>query len=76
MKRTYSTQDVAQKVGIHLMTLHRWLRSGVVRASVGVPMNGRTLWRWTDADVKKVRKHKEENYRKGRGRKPKPKPKR
>jgi hypothetical protein len=28
---------------------------------------------WTDADVEKVRKYKQENYRKGRGRKPKPK---
>jgi len=36
-------------------------------------MNGRTLWRWTDADVKKVRRFKKEHYRKGRGRKPKAK---
>lgn len=51
------------------MTLHRWLNSGAVRPSVGVPMNGRTLWRWTDADVKRVRKYKADHYRKGRGRK-------
>jgi predicted site-specific integrase-resolvase len=73
VKRTYSTQQVAAMTGIHWMTLHRWLAAGMVRASIGTPMNGRTLWRWTDADVKKVRKHKESNYRKGRGRKPKPK---
>jgi hypothetical protein len=28
---------------------------------------------WTDLDVKRLRKYKKENYRKGRGRKPKPK---
>jgi predicted site-specific integrase-resolvase len=69
MKRTYSTQQVAREVGIHWMTLHRWLNSGAVRPSVGVPMNGRTLWRWTDTDVERVRRYKETHYRKGRGRK-------
>ena len=57
--------------GIHWTTLHRWLASGNVRASRSLPMNGRTLWRWTDADVGRVRRHKEKHYRKGRGRKPK-----
>ncbi len=51
------------------MTLHRWLAAGKVRASQAFPMNGRTLWRWTDADVEKVRKYKAAHYRKGRGRK-------
>jgi len=73
MKRNYSTQQVAKMVGIHWMTLHRWLASGVVRPSIGVPMNGRTLWRWTDRDLERVRKYKQENYRKGRGRKSKSK---
>jgi len=55
--------------GIHWTSLHRWLHSGAIRPSVAVPMNGRTLWRWTDADVEKVRKYKTAHYRKGRGRK-------
>jgi hypothetical protein len=38
---------------------------------------GRKVFRnWTDSDLERVRKYKQENYRKGRGRKPKPKPKR
>jgi hypothetical protein len=73
VKKTYSTQQAAAMAGIHWMTLHRWLAASKVRASIGTPMNGRTLWRWTDADVERVRKYKAENYRKGRGRKPKPK---
>jgi hypothetical protein len=32
-------------------------------------MDGRTLYRWTDADLEKVRKYKAAHYRKGRGRK-------
>jgi hypothetical protein len=56
-------------VGIHWTTLHRWLRSGGVKPSIAVPLDGRTLWRWTLHDVKMVRKYKASNYRKGRGRK-------
>jgi predicted site-specific integrase-resolvase len=56
-------------VGIHWTTLHRWLRSGAVKPSIGVPLNGRTLWRWTQQDVGRVRKYKAAHYRKGRGRK-------
>jgi hypothetical protein len=56
---------------VHWTTLHRWLRAGAVRPSISVPLTGRTLWRWTHADVEEVRKYKKKNYRKGRGRKPK-----
>jgi hypothetical protein len=35
---------------------------------------GRNAFRdWTAKDVERIRKYKQENYRKGRGRKPKPK---
>lgn len=56
-------------VGVHWTSIHRWLRSKAIRPSVAVPMNGRTLWRWTDEDVERVRKYKADHYRKGRGRK-------
>jgi len=69
MKRTFSTERVAEIVGVHWTTLHRWLRSGGVVPSIAVPLDGRTLWRWTRQDVERVRKYKEANYRKGRGRK-------
>jgi predicted site-specific integrase-resolvase len=69
MKRTFSTGRVAEMVGVHWTTLHRWLRSGGVEPSIAVPLDGRTLWRWTLQDVKMVRKYKAVHYRKGRGRK-------
>jgi len=69
--RTYSTREVAQLVEIHPVTLHKWLSAGKVRPSQATPMKGRTLWRWTPADVKKVRQYKAAHYRKGRGRKKK-----
>lgn len=71
--RTYSTKAAAKLAGIHWVTLHRWLAAGKVRPSIAVRMNGSTLWRWTKADVERVRKHKAAHYRKGRGRKKKSK---
>ena len=69
--RTYSTQQAAKKVGIHWVTLHRWLAAKKVRPTIAVPMDGgRTLWRWTEKDMAKLEKLKKATYRKGRGRKP------
>jgi hypothetical protein len=72
--RTYSTQQAAKQVGIHWVTLHRWLAAKKVRPTIAVPMGGgRTLWRWTEKDLAKLEKLKKATYRKGRGRKPKAK---
>jgi len=71
--KTYSTKQAAKMAGISWITLRRWLAAGGIRPSQAVPYDGRTLWRWADRDVDRLRKYKQENYRKGRGRKPKPK---
>lgn len=68
-----STQDVARKVGINRVTLERWLSNGKVKAPKTVRFGKNEFRNWTAADVERVRKFKERNYRKGRGRKPKPK---
>jgi predicted site-specific integrase-resolvase len=68
-----STQDVARKVGINRVTLERWLSSGKVEAPKIVRFGKNEFRNWTAADVERVRKYKQENYRKGRGRKAKPK---
>jgi predicted site-specific integrase-resolvase len=57
MKKTYSTQQAARKMGVSFRTLNRWLSLGLIRPSLAVPMGGRrTLWRWTDVDIAKGRK--------------------
>jgi hypothetical protein len=57
--KTYSTKKAAAKIGTGFRTLNRWLARGLIRPSVAVPMDeGRTLWRWTDADIAKGRKVK------------------
>jgi predicted site-specific integrase-resolvase len=67
-KKTYSTPQAARKIGVSFITLHRWLRDGKIRASQAIPLEGRTLWLWTDADIAKGRKVKA-------AQKPGPKPK-
>lgn len=74
--KTYSTQRAAKMAGIHWVTLHRWLADGKVRPSIAIPLDGRTLWRWSQRDIEKLIRYKAAHYRKGRGRKPsKKKPK-
>jgi excisionase family DNA binding protein len=67
--KNLSTKEVAASVGIGRATLERWLAKGGLRPPRAVQI-GRGAFRcWTDADVERVRKYKQQNYRKGRGRK-------
>jgi predicted site-specific integrase-resolvase len=63
--------QVVRMVGIGRMTLLRWLKSGKLREPKRIGNGGVQARVWTDADVNRVRKYKQEHYRKGRGRKPK-----
>ncbi len=59
MKKTCSTKRAAVKMGVSFRTLNRWLALGLIRPSMAIPIEGgRTLWRWTDADVVRGRKVK------------------
>jgi hypothetical protein len=71
--QTYSTSRVAKKIGVHKITLIRWLLDGKVAEPRRVNQAGQEIRIWTDRDVERVRKYKQKNYRKGRGRKPKAK---
>jgi excisionase family DNA binding protein len=65
--KLYSTTEVAERVGVNRVTLQRWMADGKVRApklQYGVRL-------WTERDIGRVRRYKQENYHKGRGRKPK-----
>jgi IS30 family transposase len=71
--KNYSTLQVARMVGVHKVTLQRWLLNRKVAEPRRISDGGVIARVWTDRDVERVRKYKEQNYRKGRGRKPKPK---
>ena len=71
--KSYSTAKVAAEVGVSKLTLIRWLMAGKVKEPRRVNQGGVEIRLWTNRDVERVRKYKQENYRKGRGRKAKPK---
>jgi hypothetical protein len=59
VKKTYSTQQAAAKIGVGFRTLNRWLALGKIKPTTAVKMpNGRTFWLWSDADIAKGRKVK------------------
>lgn len=67
MRKMYSTEQVADMVGVHRVTMQRWITAGKVHASQVIPMQDRQLHRWSAADIKAVKRYKEAFYRKGRG---------
>ena len=67
MKKTYTTPQAAKLIGVSFPTLHRWLRDGKIRPQ-GIPLAGRTVWVWRDADIARGKKVKAQQ-------KPGPKPK-
>lgn len=68
-----STLDVARQVGIGRSTLERWIAEGKIPAPHMIRFGRDEFRNWTAKDVERVRRYKQQNYRKGRGRKPKPK---
>jgi excisionase family DNA binding protein len=68
-----STAEVARKLGIGQSTLERWLAEGLIDRPRNLRVGEKHFRDWTETDIDRVRKYKQENYRKGRGRKPKPK---
>jgi hypothetical protein len=57
--KNYSTAQAAKLIGIHRITLQRWLSKALVRPSIAIPMaKHQTLWRWTLADIERAKKLK------------------
>lgn len=68
-----TTTEAAEKTGIHLSTLQRWIATGQIKAPKPTLIGAVGYRLWSSKDVARLRKVKQEIYRKGRGRKPKPK---
>jgi hypothetical protein len=59
MKKTYSTEVAAKRIGVSFRTLNRWLAQRKIRPSIAIPFSdGRKLWRWSVADLAKGRRVK------------------
>jgi predicted site-specific integrase-resolvase len=55
----YTTPQAAKLIGVSFPTLHRWLRDEKIRPQ-GIPLAGRTVWIWRDADIARGKKVKEQ----------------
>jgi len=66
----FTTTEAAEAVGIHRATLQEWIARGVVRVPRIVVRDGHAVRLWSEADIERLRKKKDQIYRKGRGRKP------
>ena len=65
----YSTAQIAKKLGVDKKTLLRWLYAGKIAEPKIVKTPGSVVRVWSEWDLKRVSRYKEQNYRKGRGRK-------
>ena len=74
--KTLSTLQVAAKVGVDRVTLERWISARKVKLPKTVTIGSRQFRLWTESDVERIRRFKEQNYCKGRGRKPRKAPRR
>lgn len=71
MNPKLTTREAAKAVGIHQVTLQRWIAQGKVRAPRPILRNGVGMRPWSNRDIASLRKTKAAIYRKGRGRKKK-----
>ena len=53
--RTFSTQEVAKKLGITGATLSRYISAGKVPTPKKLTSGGMTIHAWTEKDIKRVR---------------------
>jgi excisionase family DNA binding protein len=69
MKAPVTTRYAAQRVGISLMTLQRWIANEDIQAPKLQIVNGRAMRIWELEDLERLQLLKEKIYRRGRGRK-------
>jgi hypothetical protein len=71
----YSTVQVARMIGVHKLTLLRWLYAHRLPEPRHSKKGGQDVRIWSDQDLARAQKFKGLNYCKGKGRGRKKKPK-
>ena len=64
-----TTAEAAEQVGIHQITLQKWIAAGRLKAPKATLIGAVGYRLWSAKDVAGLLKVKEASYRKGRGRK-------
>lgn len=62
-RKPLSTAMVAKLVGIHPLTLERWLSTGDLQWPKVLLVGGRVVRLWAAPDVKRLRSYKAQNYK-------------
>ena len=57
-EKTYTTKEVAGKVGVSYQTLHNWINVGRIPAPKLIKVGKKSICLWTNADIQRVRKLK------------------
>lgn len=71
--RTLTSKEAAAVVGITRQTLHSWISRRKLTAPPMVIRNGRAARLWTDSDVARLRRVKDQIYKKGKTGRPRKK---
>jgi excisionase family DNA binding protein len=69
IKGKLTTAEAAKRVGIHQVTLQKWIAAGRLKAPDPTLIGAVGYRLWSSKDVVALLKVKEVSYRKGRGRK-------
>lgn len=69
----FTTAEAARKIGIHQVTLQRWIKLGKVKAPAPTLVGAVGYRLWSEADIERLKHAKQASYHKGSGRKKKSK---
>ncbi len=70
LRGKFTTAETAEAVGLHLVTLQRWIAGAKVKAPKPTLIGAVGYRLWTRKDIEQVKTVKRQIYRRGRGRKP------
>lgn len=60
--KVYSISEASRLLGVHRVTLHRWIQEKRVPAPATQVIAGVRLRFWTEADIAKIRDYKARQY--------------
>jgi excisionase family DNA binding protein len=60
--KTYTTVELAQRLGVARATIYRWLQEGKIENGKVIEIGPVKVRQWTDRDVARIRKFMKECY--------------
>jgi predicted site-specific integrase-resolvase len=66
--KTYTTVQLAERLGVGRDTIYRWMRAGKIKTAPVSQLGPFRVRLWTERDVARIRAFMQEGYFAGRGR--------